>query len=90
MKTGIAQIDAILTYLKNAAEDSPVKYCRLFECKSAAIAGKAIALSALERTESRGAHYREDHPGEQSGWLKHIHVQMKDQDINISRVEPVR
>ncbi|MCK5099555.1 MAG: FAD-binding protein [Desulfobacteraceae bacterium] len=90
LETGIAQIDAILSNLKNAGGDSPLERCRLFECKSAAIAGKAIALSALERTESRGAQYREDHPGEQSGWLKHIHVQMKDQDIHISRIEPVR
>ena len=53
------------------------------------MAGKAIALSALERTESRGAQYRQDHPHEQDAWLKHVHVQMKAQDIHISRIEPV-
>ena len=89
LATGIAQIDAILSDLKHAGADSPVEHCRRFECRSAAIAGKAIALSALERTESRGAQYREDHPEEQRGWLKHIHVHMKDQDIHISRIEPV-
>jgi succinate dehydrogenase/fumarate reductase flavoprotein subunit len=90
LEKGIAQIDAILSDLKLADANSPVERCRLFECKSAAIAGQAIALSALERTESRGAQYREDHPHEQGAWLKHVHVKMKEQDIHISRIEPVK
>lgn len=89
LEKGIAQIDAILSDLKHAGADSPVERHRLFECRSAAIAGKAIALSALKRTESRGAHYREDYLGEQDAWLKHIHVRMKDGDIDISRIDPV-
>ncbi|MGQ0794444.1 MAG: L-aspartate oxidase [Deltaproteobacteria bacterium] len=31
-----------------------------------------IAKSALQRTESRGAHIREDFPNEDDGWRKHI------------------
>ena len=31
-----------------------------------------ICRSALERTESRGAHYRTDYPNEDKGWLKTI------------------
>jgi fumarate reductase (CoM/CoB) subunit A len=89
LEKGIAHIDAILSDLELAAAASLVERCRLFECKSAAITGKAIALSALERTESRGAQYREDHPHEQEVWLKHVHVKMKAQVIHISRIEPV-
>ncbi|MGD0918177.1 MAG: FAD-binding protein [Thermodesulfobacteriota bacterium] len=33
-----------------------------------------IVRSALFRTESRGAHYREDHPETRSDWLKHTRV----------------
>jgi succinate dehydrogenase / fumarate reductase flavoprotein subunit len=29
---------------------------------------EAIARAALERTESRGAHFRDDHPGKEAAW----------------------
>lgn len=32
----------------------------------------AVASAALLRTESRGAHYRSDFPGEESAWERHI------------------
>lgn len=84
---GIERIDGILSALIHQKTDNPGEVCRLFECKSAAVTGKAIAVSALERTESRGAHFREDYPVERSEWRKHIHVRMVDGDTTINRID---
>jgi len=35
---------------------------------------EAIVASALQRTESRGAHYREDYPSPDERWLGSVHV----------------
>ena len=35
-------------------------------------AAEMIARAAIERTESRGAHFREDHPEEDKDWLKTV------------------
>jgi len=37
-------------------------------------AGEAILRSALERTESRGAHYRDDYPDTDPAWQRNICV----------------
>ncbi|MBI2461984.1 MAG: FAD-dependent oxidoreductase [Candidatus Rokubacteria bacterium] len=57
---------------------------------------RVIARSALERRESRGAHYRRDHPEPAPAWLVNVHVRVKDgggmevwtQPVRFSRREP--
>jgi fumarate reductase (CoM/CoB) subunit A len=43
-----------------------------------------IIRSAMERRESRGAHYRNDHPFEEPSWLKTILLYKKNNSIQIS------
>jgi succinate dehydrogenase / fumarate reductase flavoprotein subunit len=46
---------------------------------------EAIAASALNRTESRGAHWREDYPQrDDKQWLKHTLVQRTDAGVSIT------
>lgn len=59
--------------------------------------GEVIAHSALQRTESRGAHYREDFPKrDDENWLKHTFafkgdggIAFKFKPITITRLKPV-
>jgi len=89
LREGLAATDNILRELKSLAVRSPLELCRLLELKNAALSGKAIVLSALSRTESRGSHFREDYPCEETGWLKSIFVRLADGEPEISRIIPV-
>jgi succinate dehydrogenase/fumarate reductase flavoprotein subunit len=47
------------------------------------LVAEAVALPALARTESRGAHQREDHPGLEDGWKVNQIVAMTDDGLKI-------
>ena len=86
LKEGIEKIDEIFHGIQKQRASNPFEACRIFECANAALTGKAIALSALERTESRGSHCRNDFSAEDENWLKHIHIQMIERKPEISRI----
>jgi fumarate reductase (CoM/CoB) subunit A len=48
-----------------------------------------IVKSAIFRTESRGAHYRDDYPETQSDWLKHICVAKRSGNMELGVVPVV-
>ncbi len=54
------------------------------ELKNILLLAEAICLGALERKESRGAHYRKDYPKrDDENWLKHSLFCLKDGEIRI-------
>ena len=57
--------------------------------QSMTTAARLIARSALERTESRGSHYRRDFPQSDPRWLVNVLVQAKDGEVSVG-TEPVR
>jgi len=89
LKESIDEIDRVLGELESHRASNPSDLCRILECRNAAISGRAIALSALKRTESRGSHYRQDFPKESEDWLKHIYVRMNRGTPEVSRIVPI-
>jgi succinate dehydrogenase/fumarate reductase flavoprotein subunit len=51
--------------------------------------GEMVAQSALARTESRGAHYRVDHPNADAAWLKNIRLTPRGAALDL-HCEPVQ
>ena len=70
IKAAIKQFSEI----KNKFEkiNSTQNYLEYFKLRNIIFVAQAVALSALERKESRGAHYRSDYPKEDKNWKKAI------------------
>jgi succinate dehydrogenase/fumarate reductase flavoprotein subunit len=86
LKEAATSIQGILKEALEQRAVNPWELSKLIECTHAAINAYVITVSALERTESRGSHYREDHPLEDESWKKNIHIKMSEGLPEISRV----
>jgi succinate dehydrogenase / fumarate reductase flavoprotein subunit len=68
--------------LKRMAERITAKNGRdmlyALEAPMALESAEMIIMAAMERKESRGAHYRTDYPKEDPGWLKPICITLSD------------
>jgi succinate dehydrogenase / fumarate reductase flavoprotein subunit len=84
LKTGLSEIER----LKERAARLRVEGSRLFnpgwhlarDLKSMLTVAEAVALSALERKESRGAHSRIDYPNYDETWGKQNNITLRDGD----------
>jgi len=97
LEKGIAGIETIRDKYKNvkakgASQFNP-GWHEALGLRNLLISGEAVARAALLREESRGAHTREDFPGEQAEWLRYNIISKKGSDGNmelqkIERPEP--
>lgn len=74
LEAGIGRIRDIIDTLEAAGlAASRAGAIELFETREVARVALMIASAALQRTESRGAHQRRDHPAQDdANWLRHI------------------
>jgi L-aspartate oxidase len=60
------------------------------ELRSLHTVARLVATAALARRESRGAHFRADHPSSSPAWRRHIVLAAAGEEVRLSTVEPTR
>ena len=88
LKKALAEIESLKTnYLPQMRAPQGLRYnlgwVEAIQVPYMLDVAEMIVKSALLRTESRGAHYREDFPETDSSWLKHTLVIKKDGTVNL-------
>jgi succinate dehydrogenase / fumarate reductase flavoprotein subunit len=87
---------AAITRLKADIGATPISSATVFDpvlmgwldLRNMLLVAQSVALPALARTESRGAHQREDHIGLDHNWCVNQVVSRSDGVINLSRLAP--
>lgn len=89
LQEGIDKIGDISRTIQLQFARNITELYRIVECRNAALTGMAIALSAIERKESRGSHCREDYLSEDKAWERHIYVTMAGEKPAVSHIDPL-
>ena len=85
LKEALDKIDEIRSESKNAkAADIQGLMLRL-ELDNLLLVGEMVTKAALARTESRGAHFREDYPTEDVNWLANLFITNKNGEMLIEK-----
>ncbi len=89
LKKALKEIVSIRDRLKRVSITSYRQLIEVIELSSMLTVSEMVCGAALKRTESRGAHYRADHPEENNEqWLKNIEISYRNGEM-VLRVIPV-
>jgi succinate dehydrogenase / fumarate reductase flavoprotein subunit len=93
LKTGIEQLGRLKERATSMKADGASQFNpgwhEALSMRSLLVTAEAVARAALMRQESRGAHTREDYPGERNEWLEYNVVIRKgrDGDMQVEKVK---
>jgi len=90
LNEGIERIKGVHDALNEVAVPGSSRYNlawnEFMNVENLVIAAEMVARSARYRTESRGAHYREEHPDrDDENWLANVFVERGDDGMNVRR-----
>ena len=83
LKEGLESVDFYLNVLNSLSFDPTVSLYENYRIYYMVVLAKAILSSALERRESRGAHYRADYPEQREEYQKNSAAEFRDKEIRI-------
>ncbi len=76
LREGLDGVRALATRFHAAPSFAPGAFDPVwldwFDLRNMTLVAETVTVAALERTESRGAHQREDHPGLDPNWTLHL------------------
>ena len=89
LEEALSKIEGVRQGLSNLYAKDGHSLGKCHEAKSMALCAEMTLRAALMRTESRGSHFREDHPErDDRNWLKWIIIKKKEEKMVLS-TEPV-
>jgi succinate dehydrogenase/fumarate reductase flavoprotein subunit len=72
----------------SSAEEFDAVLVDWLDLRNMLLVARSVALPALARTESRGAHQREDYPGLDDDWCVNQVVTLSDGELNLTQTAP--
>ncbi|HLW76415.1 MAG TPA: FAD-binding protein, partial [Bryobacteraceae bacterium] len=92
LRCAIEELKSLVKRVERAKIDSLPAWNAALDLSNLITVGEALAESALLRTESRGAHYREEFPEPDAAWLKNIilerGVEARFEPVQFTRLAP--
>lgn len=87
LEDALGQIEELKSPDLKVRINNPDELVRYLELQNMFLLSEMICRAALLRTESRGSHYRSDHPEEDNAsWLKNIVIRRVDQGMRLESV----
>lgn len=88
LTVALRELETLKTLQKEVKVENGHSLMRLLELRDLLLLSEAIALSAIERKESRFglSHYRSDYPETREEWHNSTHVTLKDGNLKIKYV----
>jgi succinate dehydrogenase/fumarate reductase flavoprotein subunit len=78
MEEALSQIEELKASSVRITAENSRDLIRLIEFKNMLLLSEMVCRAALMRNESRGAHFREDNPQEETEWLKNIIIRNRE------------
>ena len=85
LKDALDKIRDIRTMTESTRVSDIKGLIRRLELDNMLLVAEMISRAALERTESRGAHYREDYPQEDPAWLANLFIANRQGEIALEK-----
>jgi succinate dehydrogenase/fumarate reductase flavoprotein subunit len=90
---GLAAASKALTQMVELVGERPVSLAARYDnvlldwldLRNMLLVGRCVVASAANRTESRGAHQREDYPGQDENWQLNQVIALADRQLRLSR-----